>query len=94
MNAETRRTTDHDTIQTWAEKRAGVPASERGTGSEDETGVLAIDFPGDGGTEDLEYISWEEWFRKFDQEKLCFLYQEERASGEESTFFKLIARTG
>lgn len=32
------------------------------------------------------------WFRKFDDERLAFLYQEKKASGEDSTFFKLVER--
>jgi hypothetical protein len=94
MSAETKRTTDHETIQQWAEERAGVPASVRGTESEDEPGVLRIDFPGGAGEESLEHISWDEWFRKFDESDLCFLYQDEKASGEGSTFFKLVSRNG
>jgi hypothetical protein len=90
----TKRTTDHDTIREWAERRGGTPASVRGTESDDEAGVLRIDFPGGAGEESLEHISWDEWFRKFDEKDLCFLYQEEKASGEGSTFFKLLSRNG
>ena len=56
--------------------------------------MLDIDFPPGAGAESVEHISWEEWFRKFDEQNLCFLYQEEKASGEDSTFFKLTAREG
>lgn len=94
MNAETKRTTDHETIREWAEMRAGVPARVRGTGSDDGTGALRIDFPDGGGTESLEHISWEEWFRTFEEENVWFLYQEEKVSGEESTFFRLARRSG
>ena len=74
--------------------RAGVPARVRDTESDDGAGVLRIDFPEGGGEEPLEHISWDEWFQAFDEESLCFLYQEEKASGGESTFFKLMERTG
>jgi hypothetical protein len=40
----------------------------------------------------LEHISWDEWFEKFDENKLAFLYQAKKASGEDSTFFKLVNR--
>jgi hypothetical protein len=40
----------------------------------------------------LERISWDDGFQKFDEKNLCFLYQEEKQSGEDSTFFKLISR--
>jgi hypothetical protein len=86
VNVETKRTTDHDTIRQWALERAGVPAT---AGDE-----LRIDFPEGGGHESPEHVSWEEWFRKFEEEELCFLYQEEKATGEASTFFKLRPRQG
>jgi hypothetical protein len=89
--AETSTTTDHDTIRRWAEERDGRPASVRRTGNGDP-GVLRIDFPGGTGEDELEHISWEEWFEKFDQNDLAFLYQEQKKGGEGSTFFKLVKR--
>jgi hypothetical protein len=94
MAGESKTTTDHDTIRRWAEARQGSPASVRGTQDGDEAGVLRIDFPGGAGEESLEHISWEERFQKFDDKRLAFLYQEEQASGEGSTFFKLVRREG
>jgi hypothetical protein len=84
-------TTDHDTIRKWAEERGGRPATVKGTESGNEdAGILRIDFqdPDDR----LEEISWDEWFEKFDEEKLAFLYQEQVKSGDESRFFKLVNR--
>jgi hypothetical protein len=84
-------TTDHDTIRKWAEERGGRPATVKGTesGGED-AGILRIDFqdPDDR----LEEISWDDWFEKFDEAKLAFLYQDEKKDGETSTFFKLVKR--
>ncbi len=91
MAGESKTTTNHDEIRRWVEQHDGTPASVRGTGNGDP-GVLRIDFPGGAGTDELEHISWEEWFEKFDQSNLAFLYQEEKASGEDSTFFKLVSR--
>ena len=85
-------TTDHEVIRKWAEARGGRPVAVRGTGDGDEVGVLRIDFPGGSGGDRFEEISWEEWFEKFDEKNLAFLYQEQKASGEESTFFKLVSR--
>jgi hypothetical protein len=85
-------TTDHDTIRKWAEERGGSPATVKGTGSDDEAGVLRIDFPGYSGEDRLEHISWDEFFEKFDDKKLAFLYQDETKDGEESRFFKLVNR--
>lgn len=64
----------------------------RGTADGDEAGVLRIDFPGGAGEDELEHISWDEWFDKFEQNDLAFLYQDEKAGGEDSTFFKLVSR--
>jgi hypothetical protein len=64
----------------------------RGTKGDDEVGVLRIDFPGGSGEDELEHISWDEWFDKFERENLAFLYQELTAGGEDSTFFKLVSR--
>ena len=54
--------------------------------------MLRIDFPGGTGEDQLEHISWDDWFSKFDENGLAFLYQEQKASGEDSTFFKLVSR--
>jgi len=94
MASSSKTTTDHDEIRTWAESRGGRPVTVRGTGKGDEPGVLRIDFPGGAGEERFEEIPWEEWFAKFDENDLAFLYQDHKASGEESTFFKLINRSG
>ncbi len=92
MASETTTTTDHDEIRRWVEDHDGKPASVRGTEGGDSAGVLRIDFPGGAGTDDLEHISWEDWFAKFDDQNLAFLYQQQKASGEDSTFFKLVSR--
>ncbi len=92
MASDTRTTTDHDEIRRWVEEHDGKPASVRGTESGDEAGVLRIDFPGGAGDDQLEHISWDDWFAKFDESSLALLYQEKKASGEDSTFFKLIRR--
>jgi hypothetical protein len=85
-------TTDHDTIKKWVEERGGSPASVKGTADDDEAGVLRIDFPGYSGKDSLEHISWDEFFEKFDEKKLAFLYQDEMRDGEESRFFKFVSR--
>jgi hypothetical protein len=89
---KTKTTTDHDEIRRWVEERGGKPARVKGTGDGDDTGLLRIDLPGGAGEESLEHVSWDEWFEKFDEKQLAFLYQDEKASGEGSTFFKLIRR--
>jgi hypothetical protein len=89
---ETRTTTDHDEIRRWVEEHGGRPAMVRDTRDDSGSGVLRIDFPGGAGDDDLEPVSWDEWFEIFDRNELAALYQDEKASGEDSTFFKLVRR--
>jgi len=93
MASETHTTIDHDEIRRWVDEHDGSPARVRGTeGSGEGTGVLRIDFPGGAGEDQLEHISWEEWFTTFDNNGLALLYREKKASGEDSTFAKLVER--
>ena len=92
MAGESKVTTDHEEIRRWVEARGGRPARVKGTGDGSDPGLLRIDFPGGAGEESLEPISWEEWFRKFEENNLAFLYQETKETGEPSTFFKLVDR--
>ena len=80
-------TTSHEVIRHWAEERGGVPATVEGTEHGDRAGVLRFDFG--ERTDKLRHITWEEWFRTFDERRLNFLYQEERKDGRQSTFFRL-----
>lgn len=92
MAGTTKRTTDHQVIRQWAEERGATPATVRGTAALPAgTGVLRMQFPGYGG-ERLQEISWEEFFSKFDEKSLEFLYQEKTLAGEQSNFFKLVSR--
>ncbi|MBO9612891.1 MAG: hypothetical protein J7619_09365 [Dyadobacter sp.] len=85
-------TRDHDTIRAWVEKRGGVPSVVKGTAKKkDGDGILRIDFPGYSGEDSLQEISWEEFFRKFDESQLEFLYQEKTADGKESRFNKFVS---
>ncbi len=89
--SSTRTTTDHEEIRRWVEEHGGRPAVVRGTRDGDGS-VLRIDFPGGAGEDELEPVSWDEWFREFEEENLAFLYQDRKAGGEDSTFFKLVGR--
>jgi hypothetical protein len=84
-------TTDHETIRRWAEARGARPACVRGTGDAKDPGMIRLDFPGYSG-QSLEPISWEEWFRAFDENDLALVYQDETAGGERSNFNKLVSR--
>jgi hypothetical protein len=81
-------TRNHEVIRRWAEARGAKPAAVPGTEHDDHPGVLRFDFPGYGGG-DLEHVSWEDWFRAFDERNLRFIFQEHKRDGAESNFFQL-----
>jgi hypothetical protein len=90
--ASARPTVDHEEIRRWAESRDGKPACVRGTGGKGDVGMLRIDFPGYSGGDSLEEISWDEWFRQFDENNLALLIQDRTSDGELSNFNKLVSR--
>lgn len=93
MSGESLVTTDHETIRAWAEERGGDPASVSGTErGGDDVGILRIDFPDYGDDGRLEEISWDDFFEKFDDSNLAFVYQEETSDGETSRFGKFVDR--
>jgi hypothetical protein len=84
--------TDHRKIREWAEARGAEPACVRGTGGKGDTGMIRLDFPGFSGEESLQHISWDEWFKAFEENNLALLIQEETADGKQSNFNKLVSR--
>jgi len=80
------RTTDHATIRKWAESRDGHPAVVEGTE------ILRIDF---GEPElHLKKVSWDQFFRVFDDRQLEFLFQDKTHDGKTSRFFKFVRAGG
>lgn len=74
-----KETKDHATIRKWVEKHKGMPAVVDTNGKkDDDDGLLRIKFSDD--SDNLEEISWEEFFAKFDENGLTFLYQDEKNS--------------
>ncbi|MBK8907114.1 MAG: hypothetical protein IPM60_04195 [Rhodospirillales bacterium] len=90
MSQESKTTTDHDVIRRWAEERGGRPAAVQATHDDDDVGIIRIAF--DDGKEELDIITWEELFEKFEEQKLAFLYQNETKGGGTSRFFKFVKR--
>ncbi len=90
------KTTDHKFIRAWVEERGGSPARVKGTGhGENDPGMLRIDFPGWEGEGSLERISWDEWFKQFDENELALLHRDMRhGDGQLDRFNKLVNRTG
>lgn len=91
---ESEKTTDHQKIKKWAEKRGGRPATVKRTERKgEEAGILRIQFPEYSGKEEsLEEIPWDEFFDKFEESDLALLYQDKTKDGKESKFFKLVDR--
>ncbi len=91
--ASARPLIDHDEIRRWAEERNAQPACVRGTGrAPGDVGMIRLDFPGFSGRESLEPISWEEWFRAFEENNLALMVQEQTARGQKSNFNKIVSR--
>jgi len=85
-------TTNHDEIKRWIEERKGRPTVVEGTEGRDGEGLLRVEFrdPDDK----LEPISWDEFFKTFEDRKLAFLHQDKTADGKVSRFFKFVKREG
>lgn len=92
--SEAKTTTDHDTIRRWTEERGGRPAAVHATHTGKDAGILRIDFPEYGNDGKLDEIAWEDFFDKFEKEKLAFLYQDKTKDGGTSRFFKFVQRDG
>jgi hypothetical protein len=90
--SDAKTTTNHNEIRKWVEARGGHPACVKGTGGKGDPGMLRIDYPGFSGDETLQEISWEEFFKAFEDNDLALLYQDKTADGKESRFSKFVAR--
>jgi|GEM_PF-2976916 len=83
-------TTDHDVIRQWAQDRHATPATVEGGEQDGVVGELRIDFDFGNDLEDLREVSWDEWFRAFDERGLEFVFQEgTRPDGSASNEFRL-----
>ena len=89
--SDSNKTTDHDKIKSWVEARDGHPATVSKTKDGEDPGMIRIEFP-KGDSDSLEKISWEDFFDKFEESNLAFLYQDETKDGEQSRFCKLVSR--
>lgn len=85
---QTLATRSHEVIRHWAEDRKAEPATVPGTEHGNRAGVLRFNFPGYGG-ESLEALSWDDWFKTFDDRELVFLFQEHQKAGNQSNFFHM-----
>lgn len=88
--SQAKKITNHDEIRSWAEERGGRPARVKSTAGKGGGGVLRFDFQ--EPDEQLETISWDDFFEIFDDNDLALLEQDETKSGETSRFFKFVNR--
>ena len=88
--SQAKKITDHDEIRAWAEKRGARPSRVKGTAGQRGGGVLRFDFQ--ESEEGLEEISWDEFFKIFDESELALLEQDETAGGKTSRFSKFVDR--
>ncbi len=81
-------TTNHDDIRRWAEAKGGRPAAVKRTHQGGDVGIIRIMFPDNPQSEhdSLVEISWDEFFRQFEESKLALLYE------EDGLFSKIIGR--
>lgn len=92
MQTTSETTTNHDVMRRWIEDRHGVPACVAATNNDDDVGVLRVHFPGQGSGDQLDEISWEDFFAKFEEADLMFLYDVHTSDGALSRFSKFVQR--
>jgi hypothetical protein len=90
--AAARMLVDHDEIRAWAEAREAIPSAVEATASDDDPGIIRLDFPGYSGEGSLYPISWDDWFAKLDENDLALLVQDETSAGQRSNFNKIVKR--
>lgn len=91
-------TTDHHEIKLWSQAHRGRPEIVDDPTSTGDEPFLRIDFPGDEDNVFLEEntpekrVTWDNFFAKFDELQLAFMY-EENAEGEDlSLAYRFIKR--
>jgi hypothetical protein len=88
--SERKITTDHEKIKKWAEMRSAVPCTAESIEEPDDRTILRFGFQ--NKEEDLEAVSWDEFFEAFERNNLAFLYQDRTATGRASRFYKFVSR--
>ena len=88
--SDSETTTDHKKIRKWADERGGRPATVKATEEDGHAGILRFDFGEKEAA--LDEIDWDEFFRKFDESDLAFLYQDKTKERKVSRFHKFVRR--
>lgn len=69
-------TIDHRKIKRGGEERGGHPASVKSTGGKGDAGILRINLRSYGADDELDDISWDEFFAQVEKKQLAFMYQD------------------
>ncbi len=92
------RTTDHKEIKKWAIENSARPAIIDHPQARGDMVGIRLDFPGKKDEELLSEanqtrdISWDEFFRIFEEEKLLFFYTNEKPSNDPRDWYRFEKR--
>ncbi len=96
--AQTKVTTNHGEIIRWVQKHKGKPQIAVDPQAGSDLPIIRIDFPGAGvdnflGSDEItRNLSWEEFFRFFDEERLAFIYEDRDKLADPSLAYRFIKR--
>ncbi len=92
-------TIDHQMIRMWAEAHRGKPEILEDQDTDANTPILRLDFPGKrddvflGDNLGEKKIGWDEFFKKFDEQDLAFMYEDIVEKGADASFsYKFVKR--
>ncbi len=80
-------TTDHAQIRGWVEEHGGQPALVRRVPEVGDSGDLSLEFLVDGQEPELVSISWADFFQRFEDGHLAFVYEEDGPAGQPTWYF-------
>lgn len=83
---------DRETTRRGAEERGEAPSPVSSTRSEDDPGLIRLDFPGYSDARALKEISWSDRFHMFAENDLALYHQETTGDGTRSNFNRLIKK--
>jgi hypothetical protein len=89
---DTVSTIDHNEIKSWTEERKGAPASLKEPSEEASNLILRILFNGDKNVNQAKEISWEQFFKLFEQHQLALVYKHENFGGKLSNSHRFVFR--
>lgn len=85
-DSKSHRTINHDEIREFVEKRGGTPSLVK------DTGALRIDQPGGATSDNYQALTWDQFFKAFEDNNLAMVYQAETAQGNASNILKFVQR--